>query len=126
MTAEPSREPSHAPISSSACLVCGAALSTPQQRYCTRACQQHAYRLRHQQPAHPDLTLLRAELKRRRHLLQRTVYECPTCQTRSIGDQRCADCNTFTRRLGLGGSCPECDAVVLLTDLLGEEAVVLH
>ncbi len=24
----------------------------------------------------------------------------------------------FTRRIGLGGNCPECDAVILLTDLL--------
>jgi hypothetical protein len=129
MTAEPSREPSHTAISTSstsACIVCGAALSTLQQRYCTRACQQRAYRLRHHQPARLDLTLGRAELKRRRDLLQHTVYECPTCDTRSVGDPRCTDCNTFMRRLGLGGNCPECDAVVLLTDLLREEAVVLH
>src|SRR5919201_3615391 len=122
MIAEPSREASHTAISSSACLICGAALSPTQQRYCTRACQQRAYRLRHQSPVRLDLTQVRAELQRRRQLLQHTVYECPTCQTRSVGDQRCADCNTFTRRVGPGGNCPECDAVVLLTDLLGEEA----
>jgi hypothetical protein len=57
---------------------------------------------------------------------QHTVYECPTCDTRSVGDQRCTECNTFMRRLGPGGTCPECDAVVLLTDLLRDEAVVLH
>ena len=73
-----------------------------------------------------DLPRVRAELKRQRDLLQHTVYECPTCDTRSVGNQRCAECNTFMRRLGLGGSCPECDAVVLLKDLLGEETVVLH
>jgi hypothetical protein len=80
MTVEPSREPSRTVISSSACLMCGAALTASQQRYCARACQQRAYRLRHQ-PLRLDLTLLCSELKRRRQLLQHTVYECPTCET---------------------------------------------
>ena len=117
MTAEPSRQPSHTAPSASTCVVCGAALSTRQQRYCTRACQQHAYRARHQLPVSLDLLRLRAELQRQRRLLQHTVYECPTCQTRVLGEQRCAECNTFTRRIGLGGNCLECDAVILLTDL---------
>ena len=120
MTVEPSREPSHTAPSSSACLVCGAALTASQRRYCRRACQQYAYRLRHQ-PLRPDLTLLRADLKRQRQLLQHTVYECPTCEIRSVGLQRCTECNTFARRIGLGGNCPECDAVLALTDLLGDE-----
>ena len=123
MTAEPSREPSRTASASPTCLVCGVALSTPQQRYCTRACQQRAYRLRHQQPVRLDLPRLRAELRRQRTLLQHTVYECPTCQTRTVGDQRCAECNTFTRRIGLGGSCPECDAVILLTEFIGLETI---
>jgi hypothetical protein len=119
MIAEPSREPSHTGSSSSTCLVCGVPLSAPQQRYCTRACQQHAYRLRHQRPTRLDLSLLRAELGRQQSLLHHTVYECPTCGTCAIGEQRCAECNIFTRRIGLGGSCPECDAVILLTELIG-------
>jgi hypothetical protein len=118
MTDEPSREPSRTPLSSHACLVCGAALSPSQKRYCTRACQQKAYRLRQHQPSRLDLVLVRAELKRRRQLMEHTVYECPACQTRSVGEQRCAECNTFARTLGFGGHCPDCDAVVLLTDLL--------
>ena len=65
-----------------------------------------------------DLPRLRAELQRQRRLLEHIVYECPICQARGLGDQRCAECNTFTRRLGLGGNCPECDAVILLTDLI--------
>src|SRR5262245_43952496 len=80
MTAEPSRQPSHTASASSTCLVCGAALSPRQQRYCTRACQQHAYRARHQQPDPLDLPRLRAELQRQRRLLEHTVYECPICQ----------------------------------------------
>jgi len=70
--------------------------------------------------------MLRAELKRRRQLAEHTVYECPACQTRSIGEQRCSDCNTFARGIGLGGNCPDCDAVVLLADLFGEEVLALH
>ena len=125
MIAEPSREPSRTVISSRTCLVCGTVLSPTQQRYCTRACQQHAYRLRRTQPARLDLAQVRAELKRRRQLPQHSVYECPTCQTRSVGDQRCADCNIFARLVGLGGNCPDCDAVLSLADLLGEEVLVL-
>jgi Zn finger protein HypA/HybF involved in hydrogenase expression len=126
MTVEPSREPSHTPPASSACLVCGALLTTPQQRYCTRACQQQAYRLRHRRPAQLDLARLRTDLRRRRQLVEHTVYECPSCQTRLLGEQRCDDCNTFARVVGLGGNCPECDAPVLLADVLGEEVCEYH
>jgi predicted nucleic acid-binding Zn ribbon protein len=123
MTAESSREPSRTAISSTTCVVCGAALRTSQQRYCTRACQQQAYRLRlrQHQPSRVDLVNIQAELKRRRHLTEQMVYECPTCETRSVGEQRCSDCNTFARALGVGGSCPDCDAVLLLTELIQQE-----
>jgi hypothetical protein len=126
MIAEPSREPSHTARSSPTCLVCGVSLSTPQQRYCTRACQQQAYRLRHRPPARVDMAVLRSELKQRHQLTEQTVYECPSCQTRLLGDQRCTECNTFAHVVGLGGTCPECDAVVLLADLLGEEVLTLR
>ena len=126
MTAEPSREPSRTTLSTPACLMCGASLNTSQQRYCTRACQQHAYRLRHRRPTHLDLARLRAELKQQRQLSQHTVYECPSCQTQLLGQQRCGECNTFARLAGLGGTCPECDAVVLLADLFREEVLALH
>jgi hypothetical protein len=118
MTAEPSRQPSHTPSATSMCLVCGTALSTRQQRYCTRTRHQHAAPL--------DLPHLRAELQRQRRLLEHSVYECPTCETRALGEQRCAECNTFTRRIGLGGNCPECDAVILLTDLLEATLISTH
>jgi hypothetical protein len=72
------------------------------------------------------VVILRAELKRRRQLAEHTVYECPACQTRLLEDQRCAECNTFARVVGLGGHCPECDAVVLLEDLLGDGMIALR
>ncbi len=47
-----------------------------------------------------------------------TVYECSTCGERFLGERRCPDCNLFGRNLGLGGACPECDQIVLVTELL--------
>ena len=104
------------------CLVCGAALTSSRARYCSRAHQQRAFRLRHQ-PSLPDLQRLRQELQRRRMVVARTIYECPSCGERLVGERRCPDCQLFTRAIGLGGHCPECDTPLLLVDLLGEEVV---
>jgi hypothetical protein len=100
------------------CVVCSQPVSSRKARYCSRACQQRAYRLR-QDPAtafaEPGL---RQELRRRRALAAHTIYECPACEERFLDERRCADCNRFCRALGLGGRCPECDALILLSDLL--------
>ena len=104
------------------CLVCGAALTSSRARYCSRAHQQRAFRLRHQ-PSLPDLQRLRQDLQRRRAVVARTIYECPSCGERLVGERRCPDCQLFTRAIGLGGHCPECDTPLLLVDLLGEEVV---
>ena len=104
------------------CLVCGAALTSSRARSCSRAHQQQAFRLRHQ-PSLPDLQRLRQELQRRRAVVARTIYECPSCGERLVGERRCSDCRLFTRAIGLGGHCPECDTPLLLVDLLGEEVV---
>jgi len=105
-----------------ACLVCGRALASPRARYCSRAHQQRAFRLR-RQPSLPDLQRLRQELQRRRAVAARTVYECPSCGERLVGERRCPTCHLFTRAIGLGGHCPECDTPLLLADLLGDEVV---
>ena len=118
MNGEPSRAASRTAVHQPTCLVCGAALRTCRARYCSRACQQQAYRLRHHPSSQADRVTIHLKLQRLRQLVERTVYECPTCETRCVGQQRCADCNTFARAIGIGGSCPESDAVVLLTDLL--------
>lgn len=104
------------------CLVCGAALPSSRARYCTRAHQQRAFRLRHQ-PSPTDLQRLRQELQRRRAVAAQTVYECGSCGERLVDERRCPDCQLFTRAIGLGGHCPECDTPLLLVDLLGEEVV---
>jgi len=107
------------------CLVCGAVLDSPRARYCSRAHQQRAFRLRHR-ASPPDVQQLRQELQRRRVVLTHTVYECPSCGDRLVGQRRCPNCNLFSRAVGLGGQCPECDTPLLLVDLLGEEVVATH
>ena len=82
------------------------------QRVCSAACRQKAFRQRH--PAVvplPPARRPRAE----------TVYQCPACDTRFLGTQRCDDCGVFCRRVGPGGPCPHCDEPVALTDLLPPE-----
>jgi hypothetical protein len=74
------------------------------------------------------LRRLRQAARRRRSAAPRptqpdkidTVYECPQCQTRYIGTQRCEDCNTWCRRLGPGAPCPHCDDLVAVTDLVAD------
>lgn len=92
------------------CPVCGTAfVPAGRQRFCSAACRQAAWRRRHptQLPALPARTP-RTE----------TVYECPVCETRLLGEQRCPDCQVFCRRVGPGGACPHCDQPVALADLI--------
>jgi hypothetical protein len=88
---------------------------TGKRLYCTNACKAAAYRRRHQAPITP-VVLARARPRR-----PVTVYECDTCATRTVGQQRCDQCGTFMRRIGLGGHCPHCEEPVAITDLLDEE-----
>ena len=104
------------------CLMCGGPRPSTRARYCTRACQQRSYRLRHQTPA-ADLTKVRKALQCRKALVAHTIYECSGCGERFLGERRCGACNLFTRALGVGGACPECDAPLLLGDLLGEGVI---
>src|SRR6266851_4059142 len=104
------------------CLMCGGPRPSTRARYCTRACQQRSYRLRHQTPT-ADLTSVRTALQCRKALVAHTIYECGGCGERFLGERRCADCNLFARAVGVGGSCPECDAPLLLEDLLGEGVI---
>ena len=69
----------------------------------------------------PDVTPLTAELIRRGDRVAHTIYECPLCGERSLGERRCPDCHRFRRALGLGGACPECDQPILIAELLGRE-----
>jgi hypothetical protein len=46
-----------------------------------------------------------------------TLYQCPSCDTRTLGDQRCDDCNTWMQAVGIGGLCPCCDEPIIVTEL---------
>jgi hypothetical protein len=105
------------------CPVCQAAVTSARARYCSDACKQRAYRLRQTNGTPLGLDALTADLRSRRALVTRTVYECPTCETRFLGEQRCPDCHVFCRRLGLGGLCPHCDDPVTVAELLNPEEV---
>ena len=42
---------------------------------------------------------------------------------RFLGERRCPEHYLYGRSLGLGGNCADCDAIVLLVDLLGEGVI---
>ena len=92
------------------CPVCGQPF-TPvgRQRVCSAACRQAAWRRRQVAPV-PSIP--------RRTPRASTIYVCPNCDARYLGEQRCSDCGSFCRKLGPGAPCPHCDEPVLLADLL--------
>jgi hypothetical protein len=91
---------------------------TGRQRYCSTACRKTAFRRRH---ANPPTTVVVPAARPRRQI---TIYECPDCGQRLLGEQRCGDCATFARRVGLGGACPDCDAPVAVEDLLDGQPTI--
>jgi transposase-like protein len=94
------------------CPVCGTAF-TPirRQLYCTPTCRKAAWRARHP-TARPDITVPPASPRR-----AETVYQCPQCETRYLGQQWCHDCNHPCLRLGPGALCPNCDEPTTISDL---------
>jgi hypothetical protein len=98
------------------CRACGRPVPVGRARqYCTAACRQEAYRRRHQPAITP------APLPARRSRLEGTVYECSSCRNRYLAEQWCPDCARPCHRLGAGGTCPSCDEVTLVNELLNEE-----
>jgi hypothetical protein len=97
-----------------ACPICGNPF-TPirRQRYCTPACRQAAWRARHHHPnPEPVVTL---PPRAPRHAI--TVYHCPECDTRTLGQQWCHDCHRPRTRLDVGGLCPHCDEPITIQDI---------
>ncbi len=93
------------------CPVCAAAFTpSGRRRYCSDACKQHAWRQRQAVPITP-----------RRVAPIDTVYVCDECDIRYLGERRCPDCNRFTRKLGPGGPCPNCDEPVALNDIIPDD-----
>lgn len=99
------------------CPVCGSPF-TPggRRRFCSDACRTAAWRRRH--GAVRPIVIVPAAPRR----VSLTVYECDGCGVRTVGSQRCSECSTFMRRVGIGGTCPGCDEVVTVAELVGPEA----
>ena len=115
MTTSHTNTPSHNDSVTDSCAVCDRPLPPGRPRTtCSDRCRQTAWRRRHQ-PAVPAVEPLPAA----RSAKANTVYECPACDTRYLGQQRCDDCNVFCRRLGPGGLSPCCDEPITIQELLG-------
>ena len=94
------------------CGMCGRPLAAGQRLWCSNAHRQLAYRRRHQTD---QVAAVPPPVRSHR---EATVYECPSCEARFVGNQYCLDCHTFARRVGPGGSCPHCDEAVAVADLI--------
>ena len=93
-----------------ACARCGQPfVPSGRRRFCSAACRQAFWRQHHPTP----LPSLPARVPQ-----PSTIYECPLCDARFLGEQRCPDCGIFCRRVGPGGSCPHCAEPVALIDLI--------
>lgn len=94
------------------CQICGQAFTARRRdaRFCSQACTQRAWRLRHQ-------PVFEAPPLSRRVAKDFKVYVCPECETRYLGEQRCKDCGIFCRLVGPGGECPHCGEPVAYEDL---------
>jgi hypothetical protein len=102
----------------SACCPTCATTFTPirRQRYCSPACRQAAWRARHADPT-PQPAIVVPPRTLRRDI---TVYQCPDCDNRTLGEQWCHDCNRPCVRVDLGGLCPHCDEPVAISDITNQ------
>lgn len=101
------------------CPVCGRRFQpVGRGRYCTPSCRQQAHRLRRRQVDRATLTDPADQVRRQRRLTEQTIYECPACQARLLGERRCGECNLMCRKLGLGGRCQGCDELITIGELL--------
>jgi hypothetical protein len=101
-------------VTAISCPVCATPLNgRADQRYCTPACRQAAYRRRTQNPTPQPPPPARGRSRR-----EHTVYECGACEQRLLGEQWCPDCQRPARRIGPGAPCPSCGDPVAISDLI--------
>lgn len=94
------------------CLVRGGPLPIGRPRKtCGDSCRQALWRKRHQSTNNPHEPVVTKPSK------TRTVYECPVCDLRLLGEQRC-ECGSFMTKVGLGGLCPCCSEPITVAELL--------
>src|SRR6266511_6396814 len=71
------------------CPVCGCTFPIEGRGiYCGPTCRQRAFRLRRHQANRPTATHLTDRLRQERRLIAQTVYECPSCTERFLGQRR--------------------------------------
>ena len=111
----------HDAVTMTTCPICQQTLvPAGRRKFCSDACRAAAYRRR--RDARPA-SLIAPKPQPRRPI---TVYECDTCGTRALGEQRCETCNTWMHRIGLGGNCPSCDEPIAVTELIDQEVTTSH
>lgn len=99
------------------CPVCRQPFAGTRQ-WCSPACKAAAWRQR--QAAGPPVVVASPSRGR----LPITVYACAGCGARALGRQRCGQCGSPMRKVGLGGACPHCNEPVGVTELLNQEVVL--
>ena len=105
--------PGDVSVTAPGCPACGAPLPTGRaRRFCSPACRQAAYRRRHQSATH------QAVLPPRRSRLEGTIYQCPACDARYLAEQWCPDCSRPCKRLGAGGTCPNCEEMITVEEVI--------
>lgn len=103
-----------APRVEHSCPACGLTFVGDSRRvWCSDACRQRGFRLRRSGPDETPILFPR-RLRLPKDLI---VYQCPQCEARYLGEQRCDDCQVFCRRLGPGGLCPHCAEPVAVVDV---------
>ena len=93
---------------------CGRLLTSSRARYCDGTCRMRA--LRHRRLLASSRQVVQEQAPR--PSVGQFVYECTRCGERFLGERRCPECQLYTRNLGLGGPCPDCDHPIVLAELL--------
>lgn len=118
MTVGHDKNPSRHDAVTITCPVCQHSFTAAgRRRFCTDACRAAAYRRRRDADQVPVVVPV---ARPRRPI---TVYECDNCGARALGEQRCDECSTFMRRVGIGGCCPNCDDPIAVNELIDQEVI---
>lgn len=94
---------------------CGRALPSTRAHYCSGRCRMRVLRQRRLLTSLSEVVEVGSSRVRRP--LDHYVYECAACDERYLGERRCPECNLFTRNLGLGAPCPDCDHPIVLVEV---------
>ena len=95
------------------CPACGLTFLGDRRRiWCSRGCRQKGFHMRRDWPEQAPIVF------RRRLSPAVTVFRCPACGTRALGQDTCPACATPSNSLGPGGPCPHCSQPVAVVDVM--------